>query len=158
MYNSQDHRVLFLGIGNYCASRFAEIIFNQWACDHLHHFQGISRGVFLKNRDQNIDPRCVRALHARGIPLPGNFRPPAAVKTSDFKQNNLIVLVNGSELLHRVLRSESIDPQQLVVWGFNDVGYTSPAALFPALEAEVHLLTRRLQQVPSRDMLVKAGS
>ena len=152
-----NNQVLFLGITNYCASRFAEILFNQMASEQLLSYQGKSRGVLLTHQEHALDPRCLEALVARGVPLPGEFRKPAALKSSDLQQSAYVILTNP-DLQHRIHRSETIEQQQIIVWDFKDVSSMAPAALFPALEAEVHLLIRRLQQTPFLDPLVRAGS
>lgn len=152
------NQVLFLGITNYCASRFAEILFNQMGSEVLLKFQGISRGVLLKHQETALDPRCLGALAARGIPLPSIFRKPLPLKPQDLQLAEYIVLVNGLDLKHRILRSNEIDEKQLIMWDFHDVGITAPSALFPALEAEVHLLIRRIQHSIVQEHVVRAWS
>lgn len=153
-----NNQVLFLGITNYCASRFAEIIFNQIISEQLLKFQGFSRGVLLKHQESNLDPRCQEALEVRGIPLPGQFRKPLALKSQDLKNAHYIVLVSGEDLSHRIQRSPHLEDKELILWDFKDVACAAPAALFPALEAEVQLLIRRLQYTPSVDPMLKVGS
>ncbi len=153
-----DNQVLFLGITNYCASRFAEIMFNQLVSEQLLKFQGFSRGVLLKHQESNLDIRCQEALEVRGVPLPGQFRKPLALKSQDLKNAQHIVLVNGEDLIHRIQRSPHVEDKELIIWDFKDVACASPAALFPALEAEVQLLIRRLQYTPSIDPILKVGS
>ena len=145
-----NNQVLFLGITNFCASRFAEILFNQMASEQLLKYQGFSRGVLLKHQQNNLDPRCIEALDVRGVPLPANFRKPTPLKSPDLENAACIVLINP-DLEHRIQRSDKIEDQQILVWDFKDVNSATPAALFPALEAEVHLLIRRLQQTPLVD-------
>lgn len=152
------NQVLFLGITNYCASRFAEILFNQMGSELLLKYQGFSRGVMLKHQETALDPRCLGALAARGIPLPSTFRKPLPLKPQDLQFAEYVVLVHGPDLQHRVLRSNEIDEKQVIMWDFHDDGQTTPASLFPALEAEVHLLIRRIQHTILQQQMVKVWS
>ena len=141
-----NNKVLFLGISNHCASRFAEIMFNHIASEQLLNYFGVSRGVMTKHHKHPIDTRTISALTARGVPMSGNLRTPRTLKSQDLNGSEYIVLVSGSELTQRVSRSKIVEGKEIIQWNFKDVGALSPSQLFPALEAEVYLLVRRLQQ------------
>ncbi len=142
---SMNNKVLFLGLTNLCASRFAEIVFNHIASEHLLRFYGISRGVFLKHRPESIDPRTINALVARGIPITPNFRNPFMLSSKDLSESDYIVSVSVPDAAERLSRTLVGTQKELIEWNFLDVERLAPSQLFPALEAEVYLLARRLQ-------------
>ena len=121
-------------------------MFNHIASEQLLNYFGISRGIMSKHHADSIDPKTVNALTARGVPLSESLRSPKALKALDFEGTDLIVLISGNELASRIMQSEQMEGKELVVWNFNNAGSLSPSELFPALEAEVYLLVRRLQQ------------
>jgi protein-tyrosine phosphatase len=141
-----EKKVLFLGVTNHCASRFAEIMFNHIASEQLLNFYSVSRGVMTGHPSDPIDPRTFNALKIRGIPMSANLRKPKTLRVEDLKVSSHIVLVSGSELSPRIARAKHIEGKEMISWNFNNAGSLSPSQLFPALEAEVYLLVRRLQQ------------
>ena len=148
-------KVLFLGVSNYCASRFAEIIFNHLVSEHLLNFKSISRGIRVQPQNQTVDPRTIDALTVRGVLLSNNLRPAKSLNPTDLKQADYIVLISGSELAPRLERAKGIESSQIITWEFNQVETTPSHALYPALEAEVFLLIRWLQhqQYPYLDRI-----
>lgn len=140
------HKVLFLGVTNHCASRFAEIMFNHLAGEQLLNFYGASRGVMVGHQQSPIDPRTVTALTVRGIPMTANPRAPVTLKQRDLMESDYLVLVSGTELSKRISRARNLQEKQVIEWNFANVNKLTPSQLFPALEAEVYLLIRRLQQ------------
>ena len=136
----------FLGVTNHCASRFAEILFNHLASEQLLNFSSVSRGVMTKYETDPIDPKALNALMARGIPLSSNLRLPTTLKKSDLQDSDYIILVSSHELAAGIKRTNDIKEKKVIEWHFDKVGSLSPSELFPALEAEVYLLARRLQQ------------
>jgi protein-tyrosine phosphatase len=141
-----SNRVLFLGVTNHCASRFAEILFNHLACEQLLNFSSFSRGVMIKHEKEPIDPKALNALMARGVPLASNLRLPITLKKRDLQDSDYIILVSSRELATRVKRTNHIKEKKVIEWHFDKVDSLAPSELFPALEAEVYLLARRLQQ------------
>lgn len=141
-----NNRVLFLGVTNHCASRFAEIMFNHIASEQLLSCYSVSRGVRVKHQNEAIDPRTINALMARGIPLSTNLRSPTTLRQSDLNDSEYIILVSGRELAHRINRTVKIEEKTIIKWNFDNIGSLSPYELYPRLEAEVYLLVRRLQQ------------
>ena len=141
-----DHHVLFLGLTNHCASRFAEILFNHFASEQLLNFSSISRGVTAAHHNEPIDPRTLNALTARGVLMSGQLRAPKTVKSTDIEHSQYIVLISGDELVHRLGRAKRIEDKQVIIWNFDRVKDLPSHELYPALEAEVYLLVRRLQQ------------
>lgn len=141
-----SNKVLFLGVTNHCASRFAEIMFNHIASEQLLNCFSVSRGVMTKAHREPIDPRTVSALTVRGVPLSERLRTPRTLRAIDLEASDYIVLISGAELSHRVERTDKLEGKQLIAWDFSNVSSLSPSQLFPALEAEVYLLVRRLQQ------------
>jgi len=142
-----NNKVLFLGMTNHCASRFAEIMFNHLASEQLLNYYSFSRGIMVQHHQEPIDPKTVTALTARGVLMTGNLRNPEALKTKDIQHCDYIVLISGSELAQRLSRAQGIEDKEIILWDFNDVGSLLPYQLYPALEAEVYLLIRRLQQM-----------
>lgn len=140
-------KVLFLGMTNHCASRFAEIMFNHLAGEQLLSFYSFSRGIVVQNQPEPIDPKTVTALTARGVLMTGNLRNPELLKARDIQHSDCIVLISGSELAQRLSHARGIEEKEIILWNFNDVGTLLPHELYPALEAEVYLLIRRLQQM-----------
>lgn len=141
-----NNKVLFLGVTNHCASRFAEIMFNHLAAEQLLNYCSFSRGVLIKHQEDPIDPRTVNALTARGVLMTSNLRAPAFLKSRDLKNSEFIVLISGSELAHRLDRASDMENKQIIIWNFCDASSLPSYELYPALEAEVYLLIRRLQQ------------
>ena len=141
-----NNRVLFLGITNHCASRFAEIMFNHIASEQLLSYYSVSRGVMVKHKNEAIDPRTINALMARGIPLSTNLRTPTALRQCDLNDSEYIILVSGKELAQRINRTEQAKEKTIINWDFDKISLLSPSELYPRLEAEVYLLIRRLQQ------------
>lgn len=141
-----SNKVLFLGVTNRCASRFAEIMFNHLAGEQLLNYHSQSRGVIAQHQEEPLDSRTINALTARGVLMTSNLRAPKVLDTRDIKQADYIVLISGSELSHRLERAKGIEEKQIIVWDFNHVNTLLPHELYPALEAEVYLLIRRLQQ------------
>jgi len=146
-----NNRVLFLGVTNHCASRFAEIMFNHIASEQLLSFYSVSRGVMVKDENETIDPRTINAIMARGIPLSTNLRTPTALRQSDLKDSEYIILVSGKELAHRVNQTGKLAEKTIIKWNFDNIDRLSPYELYPRLEAEVYLLVRRLQQHQFQD-------
>ena len=141
-----SNKVLFLGVTNHCASRFAEIMFNHIASEQLLNYFSVSRGVMTKPFKDPIDSRTINALTVRGVPMSERLRTPRTLSSIDLEACDYIVLISGTELSHRVERTDKLDGKELIIWNFSQVGSLSPSQLFPALEAEVYLLVRRLQQ------------
>ena len=121
-------------------------MFNHLASEQLLNFSSVSRGVMVKHEKDPIDPKALNALMARGVPLSANLRTPMALKKSDLQDSDYIILVASSELAHKISRISNIKEKQVIEWHFDKVNSLSPCELFPALEAEVYLLARRLQQ------------
>ena len=140
-------KVLFLGLTNHCASRFAEIMFNHLAGEQLLSFYSFSRGITIQHRPEPIDPKTVTALTARGVLMTGNLRNPELLKTKDIQHSDFIVLISGSEMAQRLSHASGLEDKEIILWNFNEVGTLLPHELYPALEAEVYLLIRRLQQM-----------
>ena len=141
-----NNKVLFLGITNHCASRFAEIMFNHLASEQLLNYYSLSRGIMMQHHQEPIDPKTVTALTARGILMNGHLRYPETLKAKDIQHSDYIVLISGSEVAQRLNRARGIEEKEIILWNFNNVGSLLPHELYPALEAEVYLLIRRLQQ------------
>jgi protein-tyrosine phosphatase len=140
-------KVLFLGMTNHCASRFAEIMFNHLAGEQLLSFYSFSRGIVVQNQPEPINPKTVTALTARGVLMTGNLRNPELLRTRDIQHSDYVVLISGSELAQCISHARGIEDKEIILWDFNNVSTLLPHELYPALEAEVYLLIRRLQQM-----------
>ncbi len=149
------NKILFLGVTNHCASRFAEVIFNHLAGEQLLNYHSCSRGIQIQHQPDPIDPRTTNALIARGVLMTANPRHPQALQPGDLRESDYIVLISGQELSHRLDRARGIEGKQILTWEFNQVDTIPAHALYPALEAEVFLLIRRLhlQQHPYPDRI-----
>src|SRR5215207_9224295 len=108
MARCKQKTVLFLGTGNYCRSRFAEVLFNSIAGKMSLLWQASSRGLALERGVKNVGPMAalaVNALEAIGVHAADAVaRLPAQVANSDFDAADRIVAMKQAE--HQPLLQE----------------------------------------------------
>ena len=141
--------VLFLCSGNYYRSRFAELLFNHLAAESGLLYRADSAGLWPDCRDHNVGPiatETVRALHARGVPLPSLHREPRDVTEADFRDATVTIAVKEAE--HRLLVASRFPSflEQVEFWNVHDIDVASPHESIPALERNVRGLIARLGQ------------
>lgn len=124
-------RVLFLCTGNYYRSRFAEILFNHLAHAHALPWRADSRALDIDlGRRVNQGPistHTVKALHARGIPLPQPLREPSGCLPEDLTGADLVIALKEAE--HRPLLRRKFPRfvEQVTYWHVHDLDAAQPA-------------------------------
>jgi len=145
-----SRKLLFLCTGNYFRSRYAEILFNQEACQADLGWLADSRGVAIELGADNIGPisrHTVRRLAQRGWPLAKPIRFPLQLREQDLVEASRVIALKEAE--HRpLLRRKFADwEDRIEYWHIDDVDCAPPEqALDRIEEAMNHLLSELRSQ------------
>jgi predicted translation initiation factor SUI1 len=140
MRQRKEKSVLFLCTGNYCRSRFAEILFNSVAGKMGLPWRASSRGPALERGVNNVGPMAVaavKALETRGLRAPADFaRFPIQVTVDDLDTADWIVALKQAEHLPLLQERFPAWAENVEYWQVDD----APEAL-AQIEQEVMNLT-----------------
>ncbi len=139
-----NNRVLFICTGNYYRSRYAEILFNDYASRYHLDWMAFSRGFEDSTRPWPISPNAKKRLKIKSIPLK-QIRYPIRLSAQDLTQASRIILMD--EIEHRPMLTSQY-PQWLSrveFWQIRDVDFESPHSALPKLEERLERLVTDLQ-------------
>jgi len=144
-----SHRVLFLCTGNYYRSRFAELLFNNFAPEAGLNWIASSRGIATELGIHNVGPISVHALRglaARGIPIAPVVRFPQQLREGDLEEADLIVALKESE--HRPLLAQRFPlwPDRVEYWQVDDLDRAAPEVALAEMDREARNLIQRLSR------------
>ena len=138
--------MLFLCTGNYYRSRFAELLFNQFAEQRGLDWQATSRGLALERGVNNVGPisqHTLAGLAKRDIVLVGEVRWPRALNESDLASAHHIVAVDRAEHLPILERKFPQWVEQVEFWHVHDCGLAIPDEALAQIETSVLGLINR---------------
>ena len=143
MKQRNEMTVLFLCTGNYCRSRFAEVLFNSVAGKMRLPWRATSRGLALERGVNNVGPMAasaIKALEAMGVRAGEAItRLPAQVTTDDLEGAALVVALKHVEHLPLLQERFPAWAEKVEFWHVDD----APEVL-GLIEREVMGLVARL--------------
>lgn len=130
--------VLFICIGNYYRSRFAEAIFNHYARRRHVNWRASSRGLVI-NLAQNGDlsPITEAGLRARGINLRHTSDRRRPLSHNDLEGADIIVAVDEVEQRPLIARDYPAWSDKIVYWHVRDVADWPAARAMGEIEHRV---------------------
>jgi protein-tyrosine phosphatase len=136
--------ILFICTGNYYRSRFAEILFNNWAHKLGLDYQAWSRGLHDSNRPFPISINAVNRLKSLNLDME-RYRFPIKLKPHELAQVDYIILMD--ELEHRPMMEEYYPEwiPQVDFWQIRDVQFESPDNALPKLISQMEHFVMQLQ-------------
>jgi len=143
-----DH-LLFMCMGNYYRSRFAEAVFNYHAVKHNLNWRAFSRGLAIHLAPE--DGLCIYAQDAlvdRGIPIHCTAADKASVTEDDLRRATRRIALLESE--HRpYIRSQIPDWEDKVEYRHaQDLDVPPADEVLPTIEAKVIALVGQLSKKP----------
>ncbi len=140
-------KILFLCIGNYYRSRFAEEIFNLKASKLNIPYVADSAALALERGKGNYGPiswYAIDGLETRGIKLSDNIRDPKAVSIADLESAFMIIAMDKLE--HHPIATEQHPEwiEQMTFWDVADIDVVDPPDALAKIERLIDALVKTL--------------
>ncbi|MDH3709696.1 MAG: hypothetical protein OER04_07395 [Cyclobacteriaceae bacterium] len=134
-----DNRILFICTGNYYRSRYAEILFNNYAQKYDLNWRAFSRGFQESTRPWPISPNAKHGLAAKGITL-DQTRYPMKLDPKDLSDAYHVILMD--EIEHRPMMTEEYPEwlSRVDFWQIRDIDFESPHSALAKLDIRLQRL------------------
>jgi len=141
-------QLLFLCTGNYYRSRYAEILFNEFAAKRGLAWHAFSRGLEPDPRNPGpMSRHTIAALTRMAIGFDQHLRMPIAVTDADFQQAEHVVAVKEGEHRRMIEQGFAVWLPKVEFWHVHDVDCRGPEETLPHLDREVAALVERLERL-----------